>query len=224
MKNPTPSWNTLAARLSPPPVKVMGCLLELVPLRSSPAAACAAHDRDASRQDASRQSLQPTYCQRAPLKPTNSRARDSHLADHLSGNWLPPARSCWHRTQCREEGAPDSPKASPIPSSAADWRRCTGHDRRRSHLRGGRPVFSAGRQLSGGDVIPDREPSGAAVCTPCRAAPRGPAFAEPNRRRTEDPCRSSPPRAPLSRPEVPSIDRSFLPIPAGAEDRLLGRH
>lgn len=60
MKNPTPSWNTLAARLSPPPVTVMGCLLELVSLRASSAAACAAHDRDASRQDASRLSLQPT--------------------------------------------------------------------------------------------------------------------------------------------------------------------
>lgn len=35
------------------------------------------------RQDASRQSLQPTSCQRAPMKPTNSRARGSHHADPL---------------------------------------------------------------------------------------------------------------------------------------------
>lgn len=40
-----------------------------------------------SRQDASRQSLQPTCCQRAPLKSTSSRARGSHLADRLSGDW-----------------------------------------------------------------------------------------------------------------------------------------
>jgi hypothetical protein len=40
-----------------------------------------------SRQDASRQSLQPTCCQRAPLKSTNSRARGSHLADRLFGDW-----------------------------------------------------------------------------------------------------------------------------------------
>jgi len=42
------------------------------------------------REDASCQSLQPTCCQRAPLKPTNSRARDSHLPDRLIRVWPSP--------------------------------------------------------------------------------------------------------------------------------------
>jgi hypothetical protein len=56
------------------------------------------------RQDVSRQSLQPTFCQRAPLKPTNSRARGSHLADRLVHRWRSPNTLVLASDQCRPKG------------------------------------------------------------------------------------------------------------------------
>lgn len=108
------NWSTLAARLSSPPVKVMGRLLELdSTLPPSSTVLTPLRKVTRVRQDASHRSLQPTYCQRAPLKPTNSRARGSHLPDRL----FPPR---------------------PSPSTlvlSSDRRRRRGHRIARRHLR-----------------------------------------------------------------------------------------
>jgi hypothetical protein len=71
-------------------------------------------------QDVSCQSLQPTSFQyRAPLKPTNSRARGSHLADRLFPPWPSPNTLVKGSNTDSSEGAPNSPRASPVPSDAA---------------------------------------------------------------------------------------------------------
>jgi hypothetical protein len=99
------------------------------------------------RQDASYQSLQPTCCQRAPLKPTNSRARGSHLADPLFRDWPSPSTLVLGLDTVPSEEAPDSPRASPIPSDTAIWRRCISRHAGGSHLLRGHPRFFEGCQL-----------------------------------------------------------------------------
>jgi len=67
-------------------------------------------------------------CQRAPLKPTNSRTRGSHLPDPLFRFRPSPNTLVLSSDAVSSEVAPNSPRASPIPSDATIWRRCTSGD------------------------------------------------------------------------------------------------
>lgn len=195
----------------------MGCLLELVSaLPPTSTVLTPLRKETRVRQDASHRSLQPTCCQRAPLKPTNSRARDSHLADHLF---------------------------QPRPSLntlvlSSDRHRRRGHRIARRHLRsrvmqqlaplhqswsftvltcptwgGATPVFLGGCQSTRWASHLPRGPNDVTIRTPCRAAPDESRLHETVRCRAEDPFRSHPPRCLLSGSGVPSTDRSLPPRP-----------
>jgi hypothetical protein len=126
----------------------MGRLLELFSLVPPPPRLAPKQTMTWVREDASRQSLQPTYCQRAPLKPTNSRAPGSHQADRLFRVWPSANTLVLGSDTAPSEGASNSPKASPIPSDATIGVVAPVVVRHRSHLLGGHPCFSWGVSAS----------------------------------------------------------------------------
>jgi hypothetical protein len=177
------------------------------------------------RQDASRQSLQPTCCQRAPLKPTNSRARSSHFADRLVRPRPSPNTLVLGSDTTSSEGAPDSPRASPIPSDAA-----IGAATPAAFVTALTPVgatsFSFGRcQFPRRGLVSSRKPNSAPADAPCRARPPDPALAKPCDLEPRTLSMNNPPRRSPSRSEAPSTDRSLSASPLLAlRMRLGGRH
>jgi len=157
----------------------MGRLLELFSLVPPPPRLAPKQTVTWVREDASRQSLQPTYCQRAPLKPINSRARGSHLADRLIRVWPSANTLVLVSDTAPSEPAPDSPKAFPIPSDVAIGGATPVVVRHRSHLFEATPVFLGGCQLPRWGLIPPRTPNDVTTYTLCRAAPLAPVFTDP---------------------------------------------
>jgi hypothetical protein len=207
----------------------MGRLLELVSaLPPTSAVLTPLRKETRVRQDASRRSLQPTYCQRAPLKPTNSRARDSHLTDRLFQTLAFPQHACAELGPTLSEGAPDSPRASPIPSDEAVGAAPPVMAFQRSHpslFERGHPCFSWGVSTSALGFSPATQ---AERCghphSLSRCAERS-RFHESVRCRAKDPFHRHPPRRLLSRSEVPSTDRSSPPRPCWRWGRdFEGRH
>jgi len=166
------------------------------------------------REDASRQSLQPTYCQRAPLKPTNSRAPGSHQADRLFRVWPSANTLVLGSDTAPSEGASNSPKASPIPSDATIGVVAPVVVRHRSHLLEATPVFLGGCQFPRWALNPPRTPNDPTTHTPCRAAPYAPAFANAAVAEPRTFSVGHPPRHPLSRSRVLSAVKSLSPRPS----------
>lgn len=195
----------------------MGRLLELVSaLRPIPAVLTPRSSETRVRQDASCQSLQPTNCQRAPLKPTNSRARASRLKNRLFRPWPSPNTLVLGSDTTSSEGAPDSPRASPIPSDAAIGAATPAVICHRSHpsLSGrGHPCFSWGVSIRALGCSPaartercDHQRSLSRYTTRSR-------FHDTECCRAEDPFRSRPPRQLHSGSGALSTDRSLPPRP-----------
>lgn len=139
------------------------------------------------RQDASRQSLQPTCCHRAPRKPTNSRARDSHLADllvgfRLSANTLVlvskrrlPRGHRIARGHFRSRVMPRIGVAAPAEPSSSSPQQCEAT-----------PVFLGGCQLLRWGLVPLQEPNDAGTHASCHAAPTSPCRLTSGLRRGRD--------------------------------------
>jgi hypothetical protein len=177
------------------------------------------------RQDASRQSLQPTCCQRAPLKPTNSRARSSHFADRLVRPRPSPSTLVLSSDTTSSEGAPDSPKASPIPSDAAIGAATPAAFVTALTLVRATSFSFERCQSPRRGLVSSRKPNSAPADAPCRAMPPDPVLTKPCDLEPRTLPADNPPRHPPSRSEAPSTDRSLSASPLLAlRTRLGGRH
>jgi hypothetical protein len=122
--------------------------------------------------------------------------------------------------------APNSPRASPVPSDAAAWRGRTsrGHSWL-SPLSPAAAPFCRGRQYARRGVIPTRTPSHVTTDAPCRCRTGDPALAvsrDPKPRIHPDCTRQG---TPLLESEAPSAEgSSAAPFSLSQERDLKGRH
>jgi hypothetical protein len=123
--------NTLTAQSQPP-----ACHGDGMPFwAASPRAIDAETTVTRGEEDASRQSLQPTCCQRAPLKLINSRTEGSHRPAYLRRLRTLAQYACTGVESGSSEPVPDSPKASPTSSGTAIGVACTSRVHHHPQLR-----------------------------------------------------------------------------------------
>jgi hypothetical protein len=191
----------------------MGRLLGLVSLVPPTPSACASVDCDPAE----------TRCL-SPISATNLLSTSTPETHQLPRAWLsprqPPRRptafpqhACAGFQRASFEVAPDSPKASPIPSDATIGVVAPAAVHRRSHLRRGHPFFWGGVSSRVGVLSLHASRTPCPLALPVALRRLVPLSRSAAMQSQEPPLRATHQGDPRPELEAPSTDRSLLPHP-----------